>query len=466
MAQVLLATLAGVAAVLGVLYVLWKPRWAVVLIIVLFPFEQLLATYIPQLLARRWLFNIMVGVVALLAVVLRFFRREPLASGFKNPVTYLVATLYALAAVGLLYTPSRGEAVAYMRFGLSYFGLYLVLMPLLVQDIYDFRRLLTGIMLAGTVIAALILLSPQTTYYAGRLFVELATDADAGGRANPLATAELGGLIALIAVLIRYERAGFLLNLLRAAALVLGLGLAIGSGSRGQVLAAVTAGVLFYPIARKVANPRQFFLGAVGFAVLALGIYLTFKLFIGEQNRERWAVYAMIQDAAGRFDRIWLLLGPYMSSPGHWLFGLGTNAFSSFDPAREGTYVHNLAAEVLGEQGLVGAVVLGASMYFTYRYGYRLWACYRDDPLMRSTAAILAGICAYALILSLKQGSFIADPAPFYWWLVLAKIARHEQSMTAGWSAEPAGEPVVERSGVVEVAGVGFAEPEDEAMAR
>jgi hypothetical protein len=50
---------------------------------------------------------------------------------------------------------------------------------------------------------------------------------------------------------------------------------------------------------------------------------------------------------------------------------------------------------------------------------------------MRSAAAVLSATCCYALLLALKQGS-ISSGAPFYWWLVLAKISYYEQRQFAG----------------------------------
>ena len=44
---------------------------------------------------------------------------------------------------------------------------------------------------------------------------------------------------------------------------------------------------------------------------------------------------------------------------------------------------------------------------------------------MRSTVAILCGFCVFTLLEALKQGS-MHYPAPFYWWIVMAKLAHFE----------------------------------------
>ena len=80
----LLSVLVGLGAVVGVLYVLWQPRWVVVLLLVMFPLEQLMQSYFPFLIENREVFNYFVAGVALVAVLLvllgagsLFGRRRP-----------------------------------------------------------------------------------------------------------------------------------------------------------------------------------------------------------------------------------------------------------------------------------------------------------------------------------------------------------------------------------------------------
>jgi hypothetical protein len=153
-------------------------------------------------------------------------------------------------------------------------------------------------------------------------------------------------------------------------------------------------------------------------------------LFIGDQNRERWDVVQMLQDTLLRMDMVGELFAVYLASPAHWLFGLGTQAFAAVSTRQHADYVHNAAAEILCQHGLVGFGLYLAMMWMLVKQSFRLWTVYRDDPTMRSVVGVLVAICFYGLLLSLKQGS-ICFPQPFYWWLVLGKLASHEERLLA-----------------------------------
>ena len=430
----------ALAVVLGTCYVLWRPHWMFVLLVAMFPLEQLLQGYVSVFAVHSTWFNYLMGFMAVVAVGLRLLRRDRTTADYWNPLTVLVLALYLLWTVGLLYTMAPVAALDNFEQGLPYLGLLLLLFPLLILDIFEFRRMLTGLMLLGSVVAVLIMANPRSSFYSGRLHIDLGMVSGIDRYGSPLALGELGGLVALIAALIRAPSRNQLFTFLRIGAFICGFGLAIGSGSRGQVLAAGICGVLFYPVARQVKNPKQFFINVIGFAILVAGIYFTFRLFIGSQNRERWDVFRMFQDISGRFHMVQELLSAYLARPGSWVFGLGPSAFTAISSDQYVSYVHNIAAEVLCEHGLVGFGLLIAMVVLMFRYGTRLWKMYGDDPSMRSVVALLLAICAYALFLALKQGS-ISYPAPFFWWVVLGKLYFHEKRvMEEAGAIEPVSE--------------------------
>jgi O-antigen ligase len=424
---VALGALAGVAAIL------LRPMWAFLLILIMFALEQLLQSYFNVFQSYPALFNYIVGLVAVLAVGLRVLQRTPITSGLNNPVTYLIFAQFALWLGAMLYSPAPDVASGSLRAAWQPLILFLAVMPLLVVDLPEFRRILVAVMLVGSIMAALIILNPRSTYYSGRMVLDLGmTGLRKDQYGNPLAVAELGGMVALVAALIMPTRRSGLFTALRIGAFTAGMGLAIGSGSRGQVLATAVAGILFYPAARRLNSIRNFFLTAFGLLTLMVGVYFAFQLFIGEQNRERWDIRMMVEDISGRFEMVWLFLDAWIASPSHWLFGLGTNAWADVYGASDvgGNYVHNIAVEVLCEHGLVGAAILIATVVLTVRAGVRMWSLHRDDPALRSAAAVFLALGAFMLFNSLKQGS-ITSGAPFFIWLVLAKISRREESLLA-----------------------------------
>lgn len=423
-----LAILVAALAVAGVIVMLLRPHWAFVLVITMWPLEQLLQSYLSVLARFNQLFNYFVGIIALVAVVMRLSRRQDVLSAYWNPATFLTLLLYFLWAIGIIYSPGRDHAAEGFLFSLRYQILLLVILPLIIVDIFEFRKMLTGFMLVGSLIAILIMLNPTTSYYSGRLSLDLGMAGAHYERGNPLALAELGGLLALVAALIRPASVSPFFNILRITAFVAGMGLAIASGSRGQVLAACATGVLFFPVARKLASPKQFFFTMIGLGTLILGLFVMFKLFISDQNRARWDTFALTRDLIQRFDMVWVLFSAYLANPASWLFGLGTSAYVVYSTDRHTVYPHNVIAEVVCEQGLAGAIVLLLITVLTIKYGRRLWEMYRDDAVMRATIACLFAICLFYLLLSLKQGS-VAYPAPFYWWLILSKLSYQEQRL-------------------------------------
>jgi hypothetical protein len=414
-----------IAAIVGLLYILWRPEWVVVLIIVLFPAEQLLTAYFPMLGGgRSWIINVVTGCLALLAVGMRFAKGEAPYRGYWNKATVALMCLYGFMLVSLLWSPSRGDALGYVRAGYPYWGLYVVLMPPLIRDTLDLRRIMTGVMVVGCIVTALILLNPRSVFQSGRLMVDVGMFSTSE-RGNPLVLATMGSMMALAGVFIRYDRRSSILMLLRIASVILGFGLAIGSGSRGQVIAVALVGLMFFPLSRRLQNPKQFFLTTIGLlAIAGIGL-ITMKLFISHENVERWSVESLVSGFGQRFELVLMLFNAWFGSPAHWVVGLGANAFSNV--YGEQAYVHNLMMEILGEEGLLGLALLLMILLSTYKSGVSQWRRHRDDPSLRSVTALIGAICVYAFLLSLKQGSFIGMPFPFYWWVVLVKMNRREQ---------------------------------------
>lgn len=435
----ILAAITVCLALVGVGLVLSRPHWALLLIVIMYALEQLLQSYVPLFRTHYALFNYGVAMLAGFAMLLRIAKGEPVGSGMKCAAIGLIYTQFLLWLLGMLYSPAPDVALLHLQANWPYMLLLLVVMPLLVVELPEVRQVMIGLLVVGPIIAVLLIVNPNSSYHAGRLVVDLGMVGEGREQfGNPLATAELGGVMALVAALIQPSVRARGFTLLRTIAFVCGLGLAIGSGSRGQVFATVVAGVIFYPVAKRVNNVRSFFLTAIGLLVLMGGVYLTFKLFIGEQNQRRWDIALMVEHVTLRFDMASSFLQEYIARPSHWLFGLGTNSWTLVSGASDtrGNYVHNVAVEILCEQGIFGAAVFVISGVLALQEGRRLWALHADDPALRSTTAILLALSAYTLFLSLKEGSITAA-MPFYWWLILVKVSRHERSLAATHAPAP-----------------------------
>ncbi|HWB18703.1 MAG TPA: O-antigen ligase family protein [Phycisphaerales bacterium] len=402
------------------------------------PLEQLLQVYVPIFSTYSWLVNVLIGCLALFGISSRMFRMEPMTLGYKNPMSFLIAALYILWALSIIWTPAQSIALDSFRKMLPYILTYLILFPLLITGVHDFRRMLTGVMVLGSIIALFIIANPHSSYYSGRLRLDISMAghgvADAS---NPLALAEMGSFIALVAALIRPPKPSFIFTAIRICAFFAGFGLAIGSGSRGQVLAAGITGILFFPVSRQLKSVGQFFAMMIGLGILTFALVLVFYIFVGSQNQQRWDVYRMLQDTTLRLDNVMELFALYLKSPHKWLFGLGTQAYAAIAPNAHVQYVHNVTAEIFLELGLVGGTIFIAMVVIMFRNSRRLFAIYKDDPCLRSVVAVLLAECVNSYFLSCKEGS-LSFPEPFLWWIVAAKIMYYEQMVASSEMAYPA----------------------------
>src|ERR1043165_8152056 len=242
-----LGAFVGVAAVVAAVYVLIRPHWAFVLVIALFPIKQLLQVYVPAVGNNPIIVNLAIGSLVLAACATRFMRHERMASGYRNTVTYFILSLYLLWIVGIFYSPSRDLFLGFFSQDIIYIVLLLIVLPMLVLDIYEFRKMLFGLMVVGATISFLVMANPNSAYHSGRLVLDLGMRGSAKDMGSPLATASLGAIVALIAAMIRPTRATYLMTAVRAAAFICGMGIAIGSGSRGQVLPVSPVGIGFFP---------------------------------------------------------------------------------------------------------------------------------------------------------------------------------------------------------------------------
>jgi len=419
----LLSILVALVAIAGIGFVVWRPQYAIVAIMAMFPLEQLFQSYFPFFVQRPIAFNILIAALAGFALLWRFGRTEPITHGYFNGVTICGILLYAWAWLALSWSPDPSNGMWMLRHGVPYWILMLVALPMLVSDVESFRRILFGLMCTGAAVCFLILISPAAHFHAGRLFIEFGSTAYMQ-RGNPLAIAELGGLVAVVAMLYRPRVGGWFVIGIRVAAIVIGLGLAISAGARGQVIAALASAFLVYPVARGLASAKQFMGVAGGLLIMVFAVRFAFQVFVSEENQRRWGVGSFESGFENRFELINMLWYPFLDSPQNWIQGLGTNAF--FALSGGGSYVHNFVVEVVCELGLIGAVFAGGILWFTFRAALTLIMQFKDNPEQRAAVATIVALAMYGFLLSLKQGSFLGLPMVLLLPFMLAKIARTE----------------------------------------
>ncbi len=333
--------------------------------------------------------------------------------------------LLGWSVVSLAWTPSREMATEFISINLPYAVLYVLLGPMLIRDVREFRSFLMAFLPISCLLAVVMLLNPTFTSQSGRMGVQIAANI----RTNPLAIGELGGMMIIVAGLIRSDSAGIGLGVVRAIAMSTGAILAIQSGSRGQVAFAVLVAILCFPAARRVKSMGGFFSAALGSLAVA-GVVLLVAQFALEGNLlKRWEAQAVDEGVGIRLANLLDLLSAWLTTPAAWLFGLGFNAFTSLGAAQAAQgYTHNLTADILAELGLPMLCVYLMLIAQTFRSSVWLINRFADEPSNRSTCAIAVALAAYQLLIANKQGMLWASLTLFLSFITISRLKSREES--------------------------------------
>ena len=336
------------------------------------------------------------------------------------PVGLAVLALFGWSLVTALWSIAPGRGLGVWSEKLPYLLATVGLMPLVVAGLRDLRA---GLLMAATLGTALLLLLLIDTDWSGRQIV-LAGQAGSirSSKGNPLAVASLAGWVSVIALLANFRGVGRVWGLARYAVVVLGLVVAIKTGSRGQLFALVTAGLVLIPFARRIKNVPGFVGTALAAVVLLVAATAVFDVLVGDGST-RWNFTEMQSTWTG--SRLGmsgeLLAAWYDAGPAAWLFGLGTSA--SFDPQILGGYPHVVMLEVLGELGIIGFLLLWAVPVLGFMAFWELHKLVRHDDEARGSAAVLGGLFLFEVILSFKQGSMLGSPFAFGFAVLLGRVA-------------------------------------------
>lgn len=437
------STISVALLVLLMLVALVRTRWAIVLVFAYSGIEQLIESFSRFFATKSSLINIAVGLLSIWTVGrLAMFGHRPFR-GYFNPTTVLVFALYSLAGFSVIYSVMPEAGMYFLKTGFPYYVLYLLLFPAMITRTSTINDMAMLMLIVGCTVMIAILLSPRTVFYGARMFIDLSySRVGADSRGNPLAIGELGGTVAIFAALMSVSRAGSLVALIRTGAVVLGLATCFLAGVRGQLVFAIVFSVAFFPLANRVKDVKQFAIRSIATGAACAVVLLVYKMFLsGSESVERFSA----QQLAGGFEaRTYFLtesFKAYMERPANFLQGLGAGSFSALVRHDSDGYLypHNLLIDVLMHQGLLGFGITAVVFILVARSALVLVQRARQDLVNRNSVAITLALTGYVTMISMKQGTFLLYPLPFYMFLVLVKMHKlsdyelAEARAQAGW---------------------------------
>jgi hypothetical protein len=396
-----------------------QPRWALALLLLMYPLEQAIQGSVPFFIEQQSLVNYIVGIVVVLSAAQGWLRGKLNTHGYLNPIWLVFISAYVYSFISLLWTPSQAKSWSLISEGYQYVVMYIIIAPLLVDDVKDWNRVLFISLIFGLASAIAILTSPSFTLESGRLGFNFTSKI----RSSPLAIGELGGFLMLTSSLLVPGHRHFWMLAIRVLALLCGVVLSIFSGSRGQFFFAVILLIIFFPLSRPIKNLAQFFMICFGSIALLLLVALIGSFLIGDVDvSKRWLSADKSNEAVGvRLANAFELLNAFMRSPSSWLQGLGHNAFTSFSGSQE-PYSHIMFIDVLAEMGIVATIILIACLFKIIAISIELLHYTNSNPQLRSAAVVLVALCAYQLLLMNKQGELWSSQNTVVYFILLAKV--------------------------------------------
>lgn len=432
--QAVLAIFVAFLTALGLVYCVVKPRYAIVPVLMLFPAEQIIMGYLPDFRWKYgWVTNLAVGLIAVFGVANHFFRGENVFKGMFNKLFFAVIAMYAYIMISTFWTPAPDSVAYFLNKSWAYFFLFYLVAPLLVNDLDDLASINVPLIVSGLLIMVLMLINPNAKFINDRFTIDLGYQVGFGQlQSNPLAIADAGGVLAIVCAIYRPEKRQPLLTALQWTGVLLGLVLALLSGSRGQVLAAVGVIAVLLPFATGARSAGRVAGSVITVGAVVTTLFYVFKTFVISAAQTRWSEQGQSQGLEARFEMVAAALGAYGVSPVYWLTGLGASAFNAFYTFRTSDnphwYPHNIVVEVLTEYGVIGIVILGGILYITTKYCLRLVAIAGADRGRRTTAVLFAGLILFQFLMAMKQGYMLGMPPLFMFILILARVVKNEEA--------------------------------------
>ncbi len=417
---------------------LFSPAWGLALIVVMYTLEQALQASSPIFLNILPLANVITAVAVGLGTLRAIARQDRPFLGYLSFIWIGTMVIFAWSGVTMLWSPSVSTGLPLITNGLPYLVLFVLVAPLLIDDIESVTKFLRVFLFYALAVVILIITNPKFTFWSGRLGLNLSALA----RTNPLTMGELGGNLLLLSALFRVGAGSVFTNLLRIAGFFLGAILALQSGSRGQIIFALLIAIVFYPISVRVKNIMGFLWTVAGAIVLVPSVLYVASLILGASEMRRWDVGTLAGGSEVRVENVLDLLGAFLRNPSAWVAGLGFNAFTSITKAGSEPYSHVMFVDIVAELGIPIFILFSIIMIVTMKDAIWLFRRFADDSIARTSLSVIFAFLTYQVLLVNKQGYLWAAMTFFFLVVVIARLRRrteesdYDQSMLAGEETE------------------------------
>ena len=398
--------------VLAYLVCKWPPV-ALAPFLCTFGLEQWIQGISPITVQYAWLTNSATAGLVFLGLLIRA-KQTCIRIDSGGIVFLLVILLFSLAFLSISWSPDPDQAVRQWWKTAPYLVVAILASPFLISTAKDLEIAMLSTLVLGANIIFLILLTGSWSHE-GRSHLILGNGALAG---NPLAIAELSGFVAILAVILRSRFVPQGLHYAAWLIVVPALCLTVRSGSRGQFIGALVAGLFVLLLGQTRFNQRQVVLRWVACGTFIMVGVMTLQYF--QTDGFRWQWHDMkYHFTYGRIaPSIELLQAWFRGYPFEWLVGLGNSA--SFEIL--GIYPHCVPAEILSEEGILGFLFFMGVLWISITNIFSARRVLCSEPASFNAVMALAGLWFFAVILSMKQGSLLGQPLTYTFAIILARV--------------------------------------------
>ncbi|MEM6468415.1 MAG: hypothetical protein AAF802_02515 [Planctomycetota bacterium] len=392
--------LACFAALLALMaWLSWKrPVSAVALVVCMYGIEQFLQAKSTYFVQHGSYVNIGCAAVVMLAFA-RLWHQQNLSIQ-TSPSFWLCLVLILFSYASFLWARSDPSAKEQWRGALPYLFTFVGITPFLVESPRRLRIALGLTLVLGACTCFALFFGVNWSARGIELSNAMLRRGgnSPGATGAPLAIAELGGTIAIIASLMNFPRVPYW-KILKWVIILLGLAVVFRTQSRGQVMATFIVILMFQPVSGRPVGTKSIFAGLGLTALLALVFYVLLPIM----DTNRWINAS--RSLNGRMRGVRILYNHMIDNPETWIFGNG--AGSSWRLLN--TYPHNVPVEIVYESGLVGLVFFGSLIYLLFRRIIDFTKDHRVDPEVRPVLATAFALFTFFLLISCKQGSLYSS---------------------------------------------------------